>query len=130
MLGSILTRFQKQCETKENHKDEQLKTHYYKGSYKQLFELMVNLLAQDKKYNIEHISQEHGEISVKIKNGSTYFLIITLVGVRPYEVAVDLHISTESFSVFGSYPMLKNEVETLYQNLNKVASLIGTGRSI
>lgn len=130
MFEAILTRFEKQCETKENHKDEQLKTHYYKGTFKQLFEQVEKLLAQDGKYIVDHISQEHGEISVKIKNGKTFFLIITLVAVRPYEVAVDLHISTESFSVFGSYPMLKNEIDTFYQKLNKVGSLIGTGRSI
>ncbi|HYK73871.1 MAG TPA: hypothetical protein VEV44_12235 [Pseudoneobacillus sp.] len=130
MFEAILTRFEKQCETKENHIDEQLKTHYYKGTFKQLFEQVEKLLAQDGKYIVDHISQEHGEISVKIKNGKTFFLIITLVAVRPYEVAVDLHISTESFSVFGSYPMLKNEIDTFYQKLNKVGSLIGTGRSI
>ncbi|WP_442595396.1 hypothetical protein [Neobacillus sp. D3-1R] len=128
MFGSILSRYEKQCETTENHKDEHLKTHYYKGSFKQIFELVKKLIFEDQMLHLENISQEHGEFSVKIKRGKTYFLIITVVAVRPYEVAVDLHISTESFSLFGSYPQLKNEIDLFYQKLNKQASMIGTGR--
>lgn len=127
---SIFIRFQKNCETKENHTDEQLKTHYYKGTYKQIFDLVENLLRQDSRYIVEHVSKEHGELSVKLKGGKPCFFIITIVAVKPLEVAVDIHISTEAFSLFGSYPFLKNEVVVFYQKLNKIATLIGTGRNI
>lgn len=126
---SLLTRFQKNCETKENHHDEQLITHYYKGTYKQIFDIVENLLRQDTRYQVEHVSKEHGELSVKLVRGKTCYFIITLVAVKPLEVAVDIHISTESFSVLGSYPFLKNEVVVFYQKLNKTANLIGKGRS-
>jgi hypothetical protein len=127
---SIFTRFQKNCETKENHTDEQLKTHYYKGTYKQLFDLVENLLRQDTRYVIDHVSKEHGELSVKLKGGKPCFYIITIVAVKPLEVAIDIHISTESFSLVGSYPFLKNEIVVFYQKLNNIATLIGTGRNI
>jgi hypothetical protein len=127
---SIFTRFQKNCETKDNHTDEQLKTHYYKGTYNQIFDLVENLLRQDSRYVVEHASKEHGELSVKLKVGRPCFYIITIVAVKPLEVAVDIHISTEAFSLFGSYPVIKNEIVVFYQKLNKTATLIGTGRNI
>lgn len=130
MLSSILIRYQKHCETMENHRDEQLKTHYYKGSYRQIFDIVENLLQSDSNYQIDHISKERGEFSVVMKKGKSFFGIITLVAVKPNEVAVDIHISTESFSLVGSYPILKNKIVTFYQKLNKKAPLIGTGRSI
>jgi hypothetical protein len=126
---SIFTRFQKNCETKDNHADEQLKTHYYKGTYNQLFDLVENLLRKDSRYVIEHVSKEHGELSVKLIGGKPCFYIITIVAVKPLEVAVDIHISTEAFSLLGVYPFLKNEVVVFYQKLNKNATLIGTGRN-
>lgn len=130
MLRAIFTRYLKQCETNENHPDDLLKTHYYKGSFRQIFELVEKLLSHDDKYHIDHISKEHGEISVELKGHKRCLLIITLVAVRPYEVAVDLHISTESFSILGAYPYLKNEVIIFYKKLNNQAQLIGTGRSV
>lgn len=130
MLRNILNRYQKHCETEENHSDDQLKTHYYKGSYRQIFEVVENQLHQDSNYQIDHVSKERGEFSVVLKNGISYFFIITLVAVKPNEIAVDIHISTETFSLTGSYPILRNEIVTFYQKLNKTAPLIGTGRSI
>jgi hypothetical protein len=130
MLGNLLIRYQKHCETEENHRDDQLKTHYYKGSYRQIFGMVENLLNQDHTYQIDHVSKERGEFSVVLKNGKSLFFIITLVAVKPNEVAVDIHISTETFSLTGSYPILRNEIVTIYQKLNKIAPLIGTGRSI
>jgi hypothetical protein len=127
---SIFTRFQKSCETKENHTDEQLKTHYYRGTYNQLFALVEDLLRNDTRYEIEHVSKEHGEFSVKLRGGTPYFYIITIIAVKPLEVAVDIHISTEAFSFLGQYPFLKKEIVVFYQKLNKMASLIGTGRNI
>jgi hypothetical protein len=127
---SIFTRFQKNCETKDNHSDEQLKTHYYKGTFNQIFDIVENLIRQDSRYVMEHVSKEHGEISVKLKGGKPCFYIITLVAVKPLEIAVDIHISTESFSLFGSYPSLRNEIVIFYQKLNKIATLLSTGRNV
>jgi hypothetical protein len=127
---SIFTRFQKNCETKESHPDEQLKTHYYKGTYNQIFDSVENLLRRDTRYVIDHVSKEHGELSVKLKGGKPCFYIITIVSVKPLEVAVDIHISTDAFSLFGSYPFLKNEIVVFYEKLNKIATFIGTGRNM
>ncbi|HLO10945.1 MAG TPA: hypothetical protein VK190_01685 [Pseudoneobacillus sp.] len=130
MFGSILIRYQNNCETKENHQDESLKTHYYKGTFRQIFESVENILRQDSKYQINHVSKEHGEFSVQIKNRNNQFLIITLIAIKPLEVAVDLHISTEGFSLFGVHPQLKNEIIDFYKKLSKSTPFIGTGRSI
>jgi hypothetical protein len=128
-LSSMFIRFKKNCETSEKQQDEQLKTHYYKGTYRQVFETVENLLRQDSSYKLEHVSKEHGEFSVKIKSRKNDPCIITIVAVRPLEIAVDLHISTEIFSLFGTYPSLKNEIVKFYEKLNKVATFIGTARS-
>jgi hypothetical protein len=129
MKNSLFIRYQNHCETSENHQDEKLKTHYYKGTYRQIFEAVEKLLRQDSKYKIEHVANERGEFSVQLINQKNELLIITVVAVRPLEIAVDLHISTESFSLLGTYPNLKHEIVTFYEKLNKTTPLIGTGRS-
>jgi hypothetical protein len=125
---SILARYQRFCETNEKHRDKQLITHYYKGTYKQVFDIVEMVIKKNENYDIEHISKEHGEISVNLKGGKPCFLIITVVSVKPLEVAVDLHISTESFALLGSYPFLKKQIVNFYQNLSLDATFIGTGR--
>ncbi|MHC0037402.1 hypothetical protein [Pseudoneobacillus sp. C159] len=125
---SIFARYQRICETKENHRDEKLITHYYKGTYKQIFDIVETTVKQNDNYVMGHLSKEHGEISVNLKRGRQSFLIITVVAVKPLEIAVDLHISTESYSLFGSYPFLKKQVVDFYQKLNQAANFIGKGR--
>lgn len=129
MIRSIMARFSKQCETRDHHHDELLKTHYYKGAFSQIFAEIEKLVRDDKRYKMMHVSKEHGEISVELTDKQC-LLIITIVAVKPFELAVDLHISTESFSLFGTYPFLRKELISFYQKLNKNAQLIGKGKNI
>jgi hypothetical protein len=128
VLGSIVMRYKKSCETSEKQRDESLKTHYYKGTYRQVYDAVENLLNQDPNYQLEHASSERGEFSVQLKNRKNYFFIITIVAVKPFEIAVDLHISTEKFSLLGVYPTLKNEVLSFYEKLGKKVPFVGSGR--
>jgi hypothetical protein len=123
---SILTRFQKSCETKDHHVDPQLVTHYYKGTFRQVFDIVENMVREVERYDLEHVSKEHGELSLKLRGGKSSSFIITIIAVKPLEIAVDLHISTEAFSLLGTYPRLKNEVISFYQNLDKRAMRIQT----
>jgi hypothetical protein len=129
MVRSIMVRFSKQCETRDNHHDELLKTHYYKGSFSQIFAVVEKLVRDNGKYKVMHVSKEHGEISVELTDKQGLF-IITIVAVKPYECAVDLHISTESFSLFGAYPFLKKELVSFYQKVNNIAQLTAIGKNI
>jgi hypothetical protein len=121
---SLFNRFQKSCETRDNHEDHQLVTHYYKGTFRQIFDHVENMVKENKSYELEHVSKEHGELSIKLKSGKSSSFIVTVIAVKPLEIAVDVHISTEAFSLLGTYPRLKNEVIAFYRHLDKKATLI------
>lgn len=128
-LKNLFTRFQKQCETAEGHLDQQLKTHYYKATYNQLFQSVENLLANDPNYKITSVSKEHGEIAVESVKDIKSFLIVTMISIKPLETAVDFNISTERFLLTGSYIPLKKQIVSLYERIGKVHSFIGTGKN-
>ena len=128
-IKSIFSRYQKSVETKENHHDEQLRTRYYKASFNQLFQSAEDLLRADPAIEITSVSKEHGEIAAEIKGSVPAFLIMTIVTVKPYQTAVDFHLSTEKLVLTGARPALRSEAVRLYTKLDKAHSFIGAGKS-
>ncbi|WP_174729620.1 hypothetical protein [Mesobacillus harenae] len=126
-VSALTTRYQKSGGTEENHADPELKTRYYKGKFNSLFESVEKVLKEDSAYTINSISADHGEISAELNRGCRGFVIITVITTKPFEIAVDFHISTERFSVTGIYPSLKQEILRFYEELNKKNTYIGSG---
>ncbi|WP_210364962.1 hypothetical protein [Bacillus sp. REN3] len=122
----ISLRYQKFCGTAEKHRDERLKTRYYKASFNQVFQTVEQLLKDDPSGKISSISKEHGEISAEIGRSAS-FMTVTVVMTKPFETAVDLHISTERFSLAGINPLLKKEILYFYQKLDQSLPFIGSG---
>lgn len=129
IFGDLFIRFSKQIETSDGQKDDSLKTHYYKATFNQLFQSVEELFRQDADCRITTVSKERGEIAVEINKPFPCFLIVTVVSVRPLETAVDFTISSESFSLTGSYPTLRKRIQSHYQRLNQIHTFIRAGKN-
>lgn len=128
-MVNILTRFSKQIETSDLLADDLLKTHYYKGSFNQVFQTAEKLFHEDADCRVTTVSKEHGEIAVEVEKPFPCFLIVTVVSERPLEASVDFKISTERFSIGGNYPALRKRIISYYERLNKLHTLIGRGKN-
>lgn len=120
----LLTRYKKEIETSDQQKDEVLKTHYYKGTYNQIFDSVERMFKDDADCRVVTVSKERGEIAVEVSKPFSCFLIITVVNVRPMETAVDFKISSEKFSLFGIYPELKKRIHSYYERINQLHTKI------
>lgn len=127
MFKALTGRFQKFSGTSENNSDEQLRTRYYKANFNQVFQTVEELLRSEPSAKITSVSKEHGEISAELNKGIPVFLTVTIVTTKPFETAVDMHISTEKFSLAGVNPALKREMAHFYQKLDKAHTYIGSG---
>lgn len=126
-LKALTGRYQKFSGTSENNRDEQLRTRYYKANFNQIFQSVEELLKADPSCRITSVSKEHGEVSAEINRKVPSFLTVTVVTTKPFQTAVDLHISTERFSPSGINSALKNELVLFYQKLDKAHTYIGSG---
>jgi hypothetical protein len=124
IMVNIFTRFKKQLETSDRNTDVSLKTHYYKGTFNQIFQSVEKLFHDDADCRVTTVSKDHGEIAVEISKPIPCFLVVTIVSVKPLETAVDFNISSESFSILGMYPQLKKRVESYYEKINKLHNLV------
>lgn len=113
ILGDLFIRFNKHLETTDRHKDNSLKTHYYKATFDKLFQSVEELLRQDADCRITTISKERGEIAVEMNKPFPCFVIVTIVSVRAMETAVDFTISSDKFSPVGIYPTLRKRILSL-----------------
>jgi hypothetical protein len=128
-LGNLFIRFKKQIETSDKIADDSLKTHYYKAKFNQLFDSVEKLFHEDADCTVTTISKERGEIAVEISKPIPCFLIVTIVSVRPIETAVDFNISSERFSLTGSYPTLKKRINSYYERINQLHTFVGIKNS-
>ncbi|MGG3469701.1 hypothetical protein ABES02_19730 [Neobacillus pocheonensis] len=123
-MANLFTRFKREIETSERNTDASLKTHYYKATLNQLFDSVEKMFREDADCRIMTVSKEHGEIAVEISKPFSCFLIATIVTVKPMQTAIDFNISTEKFSLFGSYPSLKKRINSYYERMNQLHTSI------
>jgi len=129
ILLNIFTRFKKEIETSDHQEDPSLQTHYYKAAFNQVFETVEKMFKEDADCRVTTVSKEHGEIAVEISGPVPCFLIATVVTVKPLEVAVDFTLSSEKFSLFGMYPALRKRINSFYQKLNQLHTLVRAGKT-
>lgn len=128
-IKDLFIRFSNHLETSDEHKDDVLKTHYYKATFNQLFKSVEELFRQDADCRITTVSKEHGEIAVEVNKPYPCFLIVTVVSVKPLETSVDFSISSEKFSPLGNYPVLRKRIISYYERINQLHTFVGTGKN-
>lgn len=107
-------------ETREVHKENQLRTHYYKARYDKCQEA-VKRICTEMKMQVSNINNEFKEMLVK---GSSYDLIFTFSNVTPLETAIDIKITT-SYVIGMNRP--KNKILKIYSKLDKLLPYKGAG---
>ena len=114
-----LTSFQMtSCETRELHPDAQLRTHYYRNSFKDVL-AAVQKLAEKAALDVRDINETHGEIYLL---GNGFDAIMTVAQITPIESGVDLKINY--FSFVGLDRPKKKALE-LYKNLDALLKFKG-----
>src|SRR5699024_735508 len=117
-LGNKLARFlSNRSETRDHHDDVRLKTRYYKTTKDKGLAVLKNFFKNSQRFEINSISEEHGEISVNVIKGKKAFIIATVIMVKPYHTAIDFSVMTESPIPidFGYSTKLINQ---LYEQIN------------
>ncbi|WP_059171368.1 hypothetical protein [Bacillus sp. FJAT-27445] len=129
MLKNFIQRFSNVCGTSERHPDSGLRTHYYRAGKDQLFSTLEGILKNLQGCRIVDSSKERGEIACELSEPFPCFLIATAVNVRPFETAIDFHLSTERPAILGNYKKLRKVPLDLYQILDKSHAYIGSGKN-
>lgn len=108
------------AETRDNHEDPSLQTHYYKTTKDKALAKLEEVYTKFQSYSIHSTSKEHGEISLYYKKT---FIIATVISVRPYNTAIDFSVTTESMLPFD-FGNSSRMIERLYQQINNELPLI------
>ncbi len=112
-------------ETREAHRNEQLKTRYYKSQKDKVMENVETVLKKNG-FRVKRSESERGEIIAQESKGTKQLVIATVITVKPFKTAVDFSISTESL-LPGDFGKSKKQVLKLYADLDKELTFIGTG---
>ncbi|PAV30411.1 cytosolic protein [Virgibacillus profundi] len=123
LRNTISKYFNNHSESKEEHWDPSLQTHYYKTTKDKGMQMLENFFKSSQAYDINSISKEHGEISVNVKKGKKAFIVATVIMVRPYQTAIDFSVTTESVLPFDFGYSFKL-IQKLYTQINKELQLI------
>ncbi|OZU89754.1 cytosolic protein [Virgibacillus indicus] len=115
--------FNNHSESREEHWDQSLQTHYYKTTKEKGMQMLENLFNSSQSYEINSISKEHGEISVIVKKGRKAFIVATVIMVRPYQTAIDFSVTTESVLPFDFGYSFKL-IQKLYEQTDKELPII------
>ncbi|WP_147803421.1 DUF1499 domain-containing protein [Alkalicoccus halolimnae] len=118
--------FSTRTETSEDNEDKTLQTHYYKAMKDKVIDELHAMFSKKQGYEVSSVSDEHGEMIVRINKGKKAFMVITVIMVRPYKTAVDFSVNTDTilFTDFGHSASLIRE---LYKELNGRLTFVGTG---
>jgi len=94
---AISSFFRPSEETRELHSDAQLRTRYYRNSFKDCLSV-IEKLASHLKLDVRDVNEKHGEIYLL---GNGYDVIMTVIQVTPIESGVDMKINYFSFIGLG-----------------------------
>lgn len=115
---SLKTFFANTIETRELHRDPQLRTNYYRNNFTQVLEALKTIAAEDH-MEIKNIDKVHKEIYML---GSGYDIIVILSEITPVEIGIDFKVNW--FTGFG-YNRPKKKVLFYYAKLKELLRFKG-----
>lgn len=119
--------FRNQAETRDRHKDEQLKTRYYKVSKYKALETVKSMIESDPRIKLLSFSEDHGEITAEYIKPKKAFMVATVIMVFPQRTAIDFTLTTKTGLLPMDFGFSKREVLYLYQKLDKQLPFAGVG---
>lgn len=117
--------FNNHSETREEHWDPGLKTHYFKTTKDKAFDILEPKFRNMKGCEIVGVSKEHGELSFNYKAGRKVFVILTIIMVKPYRTAIDISATTESAIPFD-FGYSHKLITKIYDEIKKELDFFGT----
>lgn len=99
------------AETKELHRNNELRTRYYKNKYTDIRDVVTNF-AKKNNIEIKSINDNHGEIYLQAHK---YHVILTIVQINPLETAAEVKVQT--YQVMGRNKP-KKIVKEIYNELD------------
>jgi hypothetical protein len=120
--------FSNHSETSDKHRDELLKSHYYKTTNKKAIEAVKEVFETTDGFSIGSISEERGEMSVYYKKGGKKaFIIVTIISVRPFETAIDFAVTTETGFLPMDFGFSKKLILEIYKKMDSALPFLGAG---
>lgn len=113
-------------ETRDHHPDEKFVTHYYKGMQKKVLHEVESMLNGKKNFNVASVSEERGEIIVRVTGKKKVFLVATVIMVSPNRTSVDFSASTDTI-LFTDFGYSRRFVTELYKELDPRLHFLGKG---
>ena len=111
--------FQTTIETRELHKKDKLRTHYYRNNFDQVKKALEQIAEEDN-MQVQNVNRQYGDIYI-IADG--YEVICSVIQITPIETSVDFKINY--FSTFGWGRPEKKAIH-LYERLDALLSFKGT----
>ena len=111
--------FQTTVETRELHKKEKLRTHYYRNNFKQIVNAFKEIVEQDN-MEIHDVNEQYGDVFLV---GDGYEVIASVIQLTPIETSVDFKVNW--FATFGLNRPEKKAIH-LYEELDKRLTFKGT----
>ena len=105
--------FQNSIETRENHKNPNLRTRYYKNSFNQVKKAMEKICSEED-MQLQQVNERFGEMYICAFG---YEVFVTAIEMSPIETSVDFKINY--FSTFGWNRPEKKAIH-LFERLNKM----------
>ncbi|HLQ72243.1 MAG TPA: cytosolic protein [Bacillota bacterium] len=115
--------FNNHAETHDNHLDSTLDTRYFKTTKDKAMLTLESFFKNGQDYEMNAISEEHGEISILKKKGKKCFIVVTVIMVRPFNTAIDFSVTTESFWPFD-FGYSTRLIQRLYSEIEKEIPIV------
>ncbi|HET7616414.1 MAG TPA: cytosolic protein [Bacillales bacterium] len=118
--------FSGHIETAEHHEDSTLQTHYYKTTKDRLMKELTRIFNEKNHFEIVAESAERGEITVNVRGRKLYYLVASVIMVRPFRTAVDFTVTAKRGMDFG---FGRKVIDSLYRSIGQSFEYIGTGEN-
>lgn len=115
---SIISFFSTTCETRELHRDVELRTRYYRNSFNQCLEALKKY-AEIEQLDMKYVNPIHGELYLL---GNGFDMIITVTQINPQESGIDIKVNY--FGIIGMNKPKKKALH-LYKNLDSALRFKG-----
>ncbi|HET7627828.1 MAG TPA: cytosolic protein [Bacillales bacterium] len=118
--------FSGHVETAEHHVEAELRTHYYKTTKDRMMKELNRIFNENERFEVVAQSAERGEITVNVHGKKLYYLVVSVIMVRPFRTAVDFTVTAKRGMDFG---FGRKIMASLYESLARSFEYIGTGEN-
>lgn len=119
-LGKVFSHFLRNGEeTRDKHRDPTLRTRTYRKSKKDMMATVQQVVKHKLPgWQVVHIEEEHGEVSVLAKTGlSTNDVVITVFSITPLRSTVD--VASSRRGTMGDFGTSYSNIMKFFRELNR-----------